>query len=274
LSLERALDIRERPESLSNAVPREAYVELLLASALSLDALLLGAWLAGVRLDLLFVLGALTVAALGALLLPREGKTAEHAEHVEQPASTGGSAWFSYFASSVARTSPWLLTAVVLTAMLDASLPNGALSSERHLWLVALLLTLLALPAQVDAAAAAPVLAVLVHKGLPAGVAIAGWLALAAPGERGLLALLPARRGATIAVVLGTTAAVAVGLGVGISSLGWTFSPLGPRVTSDALGWLCALALGLPIAQSIWFDGLRGWLSTVFLHQHHHNHHA
>jgi hypothetical protein len=267
LSLSRAIRLREEPALASRSGFKSGFLALLLASAVGFDALAVGVWLAGVGLELVRVFLVVALAIVSATLF--RGHRAELVDF--EPGAE--KSWFRVFADLVARTTPWLITSVVLAAMLDATLGPNALVGAASPMIMALIVIALALPVQVDAVAAAPVLAVLVSKGMPAAVAVAAWVVVAAPGERALLAIAREHRKRSVLVALVASAGVGfLGLLV-VSALpfAWSPPPLSPLM--ERVGQLSALVLAIPMAAAIWKDGLRGWLSPVFLHDHEHGHH-
>jgi hypothetical protein len=267
LSLARALRLREEPRLASGRGFKSGFLALLLASAVGLDALAVGVWLAGVGLEFVRVFLVVMLAIVAATLF-RGGR----AERVELEPDTSKS-WFRVFADLVARTTPWLVTSVVLAAMLDAALEPNSLAAAASPLIMALIAIALALPVQVDAVAAAPVLAVLVSKGMPASVAVAAWVVVSAPGERALLAVAREHRNLSVLVALIASAGIGFVSLLVVSALPLTWSP--PRLppTLERVGQLAALVLAIPVTVAIWKDGLRGWLSPVFLHDHEHGHH-
>jgi ZIP family zinc transporter len=262
LSLRRSLLLREHPERLRALPRRQAYAQLALAFAIGFDAILISLWLAGPMAEGLRLTGALAL-ALGVASLLRSGS------HVATPVpeSAAEHSFLSLFVDAVARTSPWLVTSLLLAAVLDSSLGPQALAPQAGPWLSIVVVSLLALPVQVDAAAAAPLLALLVHHGLPAGAAVAGWVVIAAPGESSLLALLGRKSGA-IALMLGATLLAGVAVGSGVELLGVTFAPLVAGTLAESLGLPAALVFGVTVAYVIWKRGLRGWLGSVLSHEH------
>jgi hypothetical protein len=136
--------------------------------------------------------------------------------------------------------------------------------------ILALIMTGLALPVQEDAVAAAPVLAVLVSKGMPAPVALAAWVVVAAPGARGLLAI--AKEGGLRAIVVSSLATFGVGFAscVLVSRRPFGGGQLAPAL--ERVGQFAAIVLLVPTLSAIWKQGVRGWLLPIFLHDHDHGH--
>jgi uncharacterized membrane protein YraQ (UPF0718 family) len=266
LSLARAIRLREEPALAAGAGFKAGFLALLAASAIGLDALALGVWLAGIGLE---IVRALLVLALGLLGVTLFGGARAGSLEVESGAPDR---FARVFAELVARTSPWLVTSVVLAAMLDATLEANALAQAASPMILALIVVALALPVQVDAVAAAPVLAVLVSKGMPAPVAVAAWVVVAAPGERGLLAVARTRGHRSVIVALIATAGIGFASLLVVSALPFSWSPLRLPPALERVGQVSALVLAIPVFYAIWKDGLRGWLSPVFLHDHEHGH--
>jgi hypothetical protein len=262
LSLRRALLLRDHPERLRALPPRQAFGHLVLAFALGFDAILVSLWLAGPLAEVARLFGVLALALAASRCLPA-------GSHIVTPVpeSAAEKTFVSLFADAVARTSPWIVTAVLLTAMLDASLGAQALKPEGAPWLSVILVAVLSLSVQVEAAAAAAVLAVLVHHGLPAGAALAGWVVIAAPGERALLLLLGGKT-RSVLVLLAATLAVGIGLGCLVELAALRFDAFVAGGFAGGLGLPAALLFALPVVYSVWTNGLRGWLGAVLSHDH------
>jgi uncharacterized membrane protein YraQ (UPF0718 family) len=264
LSLARAIRLREEPVLAAPLGFKSGFLALLLASAIGFDALALGIWLAGIGLEVVRVFLVVALALVGASLFG----TGRASVVPLEPGRAGSGV--RVFADLVARTSPWLVTSVVLAAMLDATLEANSLAHAASPMVMALIVIALALPVQVDAVAAAPVLAVLVSKGMPAAVAVAAWVVVAAPGERGLLAIASEHRHRSVFVALFATAGIGFASLLVVSALPfhWSAPQLPPAM--ERVGQLSALVLAIPVLAAIWKGGLRGWFSPVFLHDHEH----
>ncbi|HVJ14190.1 MAG TPA: hypothetical protein VM686_02065 [Polyangiaceae bacterium] len=263
LSLRRTLLLREHPERLRALPRRQAYGQLVLAYALGFEAILISLWLAGPIAEGLRLAGVLVLALGASRLLPGGSHIA-----TPVPESAAEHTFLQLFVDAARRTSPWLVTSILLTAVLDASLGPQALAPTGAPWVTIVIVALLALSAQVEAAAATPVLAVLVHQGLPVGAALAGWIVIAAPGEAGLLALLGIKP-RPIALMLGATVVVGTLLGCAVELVGASFAPLAAAELAGSVGLPAALIFGATVAYAIWKHGLRGWLGSVLAHEHH-----
>lgn len=262
LSLRRALRLRAEPRLAASAGYKAGFFALVLAAAVGFDAFALGVWLAGAGVELLRVVLVVALALAGAGWVGARGAAAIASDGAPERS------FARTFSELAARVSPWLLTSLVLAAMLDAALEARALAEAASPAGLALTVLALALPVQVDAAAAAPVLAVLVSKGLPVPVAVAAWVVVAAPGERGLLAIAKEQRRRAVLLSLFATAALGALSLLVVSALPIAWAPPKLEPVFERIGQCCALVLAVPVLAAIWRRGLRGWLSPVFLHDH------
>jgi hypothetical protein len=208
------------------------------------------------------LVGVLALAVFVARLLPAGSHVA-----TPVPESAAEQSFLTLFTDAVARTSPWLVTSLLLAAVLDASVGPQALAPVDGPWLSIVVVALLSLAVQVEAVAVAPVLGVLVHEGLPPGAALAAWVVIAAPGERSLLLLLGAKA-KSIAGLLAATLVAGVALGSAVELFGVHFTPLLAEGLAEALGPPATIVLLATVLYSIWKLGLRGWFGSVLSHDH------
>ena len=159
--------------------------------------------------------------------------------------------------SPLRRRAPWLLAALVGAASVDALAPA---SLPREPWVVALLLTVL-LAARIDVAGAALIAAVLVGKGVPAGLAVA----LVAGGA--LLHLAPIRfarmgvAGAAAACIAVAVVAGRWGFPVSSSPLAGAALPVVAQLQARPAQAIAAFLLAMLLAATVWGSGVRGWFA-------------
>jgi hypothetical protein len=214
----------------------------LFGPARGFDGLVLAALLIGPAFGLGYAAGSLVV--LGVVV------GARWLAHDEVPSER---------ALRLAEYGPWLVTGVVLAAVLKAGLSAGALVTVPAP-LALLVAALSALPARIPVVAAVPVAAALIERGLYPGAALAlvllGPLPVVSWFERAPRAS-DAVRLSFSAAALGALVAVLVGFGLGH---GLSLVALLPPAFS--LGFL-ALVL-VPLLPVAWSRGPRGFVASVF----------
>jgi uncharacterized membrane protein YraQ (UPF0718 family) len=217
-------------------------------------------WLAALAVALSgLCLSAATRALLGRLAPPTQASP--------EPVSTPTPAFAGALEALFLRVGGWIGLGLLAASYIEAFVPEALAFAAPDLGSKALLVVVLALPSAVCTAAAVPIAAALVAKGLPETLAVAG-LALG-PALSGAAFVL-ARRG--IPARLGWSVVAALGMGwVGLAA--WLSSapaisaaPLWTGPWAPALGltaqWLAAACLGLLVARSVWRVGVRGWLGA------------
>lgn len=276
----------------TRAVPATAAMAFLVATPeLGLDAILISLPLLGAELTLLRVLCAAFVAVVVGWTIGRLAdarKTAAVHQPPEQTEAVEGG-WLARaragirfgFGEIVDHVGPWLILGIAI-----ASLVEPLLSGE---WLMALpwgadviLFTLLGMPSYVCASGATPLVAVLIHKGVSPGAAIAFLLAGPATNVTtfGILSRLHGRR---IALAFGgAILALSVGLGFAVNGIlpettGISLHDAAERQPT-ALGIASLAALTVVFILSILRQGPRGFLGQIISpygegeHGHDHEH--
>jgi uncharacterized membrane protein YraQ (UPF0718 family) len=188
-------------------------------SALLLSFALLGPVLAVARIctaavAAIVVAFLFTYASAGDNALPSDIDSAPQLPAPKTLDSIGHALRFG-FVEMLDHTAPWLLAGLIAAALAEPTIPHDAFVSSTPV-LVVIVAALVGVPFYVSASAAMPVLAVLMHKGLSPGAAVA-FLLTAPAVTPATVALLSARFGMRTARIFAVAAVcVAIGAGVGI----------------------------------------------------------
>lgn len=275
---------------IARGVPSAAAMAFLVAAPeLGVDAVLLSFPLLGLPLTVARVLCA-TVVALGVGILvggfmktsPQDQTPTLPTEEVTGSLQTKLRAALRLgFVETVDHTGPWIVMGLGVAAALEPLL--------RMDWVTALptgldvpLLAVLGMPMYVCASSATPLVAVLIHKGVSPGAAIAFLLTGPATNATtyGVLAKLHGRK---VAIGYGVTIALlTVGLGFLVNRIVGTNPGYPFHVGHDHRGWLypaCLVIVGLLFVGSFLRQGPRGFLHQLSLdatgmdpHDHGHSH--
>lgn len=275
--------------------PTAALAFLVAAPELGVDAVLLSFPLLGVPLTVARIGCAFLVAVVAAVVVSRFlPQTAVHNENTmsASPVQAPSGKRFQQvyrigFVETVDHTAPWILLGLCIAAALEpllradwlAQLPKG---------LDVLLFALAGLPTYVCASSATPLVAVLLHKGISPGAAVAFLLTGPATNATtyGVLSQLHGRR---VAVLYGAVIALlTIGLGLLLNQVLPTTGgyPLHEQAQHrhGLVQPLCAVALLMLFAVSFLRQGPRGFLrelatslsvrgfSNGHLHEHGHEH--
>ncbi|MCC6994030.1 MAG: permease [Deltaproteobacteria bacterium] len=281
---------------LARGAPAAAGLALLLtAPALGLDALFLSVPLLGGALALLRLGAALLLALLVAVLVaPLARSAAATVAPASPPTRPVGSRLLGAlrigFGEVVDHSGPWLLVGLGAAALVEPYLPLDLLTRIPSAAQVPLL-ALLGVPIYLCATGATPLVAILIHKGISPGAALAFLLTgpamsistfatlAALHGQRAAAAFAAAVFALAVALGLGLDAALAPGAGLDLHALG-----------TQAPGRLAAVfvaALAALLAASLVRQGARGFLGQILSvrgrdhahehgpadHDHHHDHH-
>jgi uncharacterized membrane protein YraQ (UPF0718 family) len=255
---------------------------LLAAPELGVDAVLVGGQLLGAPGTLIRLAAAVAIALIAGAVAARVAAGDHHDhdhdhahDHDHPPAS----------ARSLLRTAdeviihsgPWIMVGVVASVLVGVALPAGALAGSPVLAIV--LAIVIAFPAYVCAAAATPLAAMLILRGLPPGAAIAG-LILGAATNRAGLALIARHYGtAAAAAATGVALVIAIATGVAIQhGVAGTVGPGAPTAfglpESGPVVTAALIVLGLAALRGLWRYGLAAWLEPLHGGEHHHHQHA
>jgi uncharacterized protein len=265
--------------------PVAAAVAFLIATPeLGLDALLITVPLLGTKMAIARLVAAAIVAIAVAVAIGRLAPSRAH-DPVEPEAEThevrgnrlvaGLRFGFGELADHIA---PWIMVGLAIAALLEPLLRDD--------WLATLppgldvpVAAIVGLPGYVCASGATPLAAILMHKGLSAGGAIAFLLTGPATNVTtfAVLASLHGRRFAFAFAAGVTLLAVALGFGVNLWLGPQPALPLHAAAAEGAstLEAICLGAIAIVVAGSIWRQGPRGFLGQILTpgaHEHDHGH--
>lgn len=265
---------------------------VLAAPVLGAETVAVTAVLLGWPLALLRVIAAIVAAMLVAAVASRvahrrhHGHHGQHAHHGERAPATGlrarrtshlppevlprASRWRVFadvLDDLVVHTAPWLIAGVMVAAYAQALIPAAALDGRAALAIA--LVVVIALPSHLCAAAALPLAAVLVGKGLAPGAALAG-LMLGPIAGPSVLALLRRVLGAGGAAIAAATLVALAGLVAGALTAGAAAPDTSLAALAVASPWTARVALAAlaaMAAHTVWRGGLSSWVAA--LHGHH-----
>jgi len=206
------------------------------------DGLVLAALLVGPSFGLGFAAGLLVVVGVlvGVRWLPHEAVSTQRSVRL-------------------AQYGPWLVTGVVLAAVLRAGLSAGALVSVPAP-LALSVVVLAAIPGKIPAVASVPVAAALLERGLYPGAALAFALLGPLPVLTWLVRAPRLSEGVRVLLAnAGLVALVCVLVGLGIA-YGVSLVALLPR----AVAWACLGLAVAPLLPVAWTRGPRGFVASVF----------
>lgn len=209
-------------------VPAAAAIAFLVATPeLGIDAVLISLPLLGTQLTLLRIATAALVALIVGVIIGRIARLREHptGDDTSLPAAASGSvvgrarAGLRYgFVDIVDHIGPWLVLGIAVAALLEPMMRSDWLAALP--WgLDVIMFAVIGMPSYVCASAATPLVAVLIHKGVSGGAAIAFLLTGPATNVTtfGILSRLHGRK---TAIAFGATMAVlCVGVGFVINAV-------------------------------------------------------
>ncbi|MCK6544976.1 permease [Myxococcota bacterium] len=257
-------------------VPLAAALAFLVATPeLGIDSVLLSWSLLGPELTIARVVLAAFVAITVAVLTshgasPPEDLGALDAAEVA-PARPMRERWLSTIDEHARHVIPWVVVGLVTAALIEPLVHDAALTQIPP-WAQVPAGALLGLPLYVCASGSTPLAAVLMHKGLSAGAALA--LLLTGPATNlTTFGLLRALHGPRVAVRFAISMFVLATIG------GWTvdlfFSPdvvalahPDPRTSASSVAWASLVVLGAWTLRTLWLAGPRGFLGGLRLHDH------
>ncbi|MDG2336272.1 MAG: permease [Myxococcota bacterium] len=216
---------------------------------------------------------ALAVAIVAALVLARFSPRPETGIHREEPVAPGSHRdgvarrVLDHFDELLHHVGPFTLVGLILAAYTQAALPAGAASGWSGSGLDIFIVSLVAVPSYVCAAAATPLAAVLIGKGFSSGAVLAGLL------------LGPATNLATVGFLRRAYGARAAWMGLlALIASVWAFSfganalgleavlsqaDLAAEHAHSPLSGLATAVLVAFLLRAIWRNGLRTWLATL-----------
>jgi len=265
-------------------VPAAAAMSFLVATPeLGLDAVMLSVPLLGVELTVVRVLAAAVVAFVAGTLvggrLPRSAQSIPHSTvSPDVPLGKRLKEGLRFgLVEQVDHIGPWVLAGLVIAALVEPLTDEGWLSTLPAAVQVPVMAAV-GLPTYVCASGATPLVAVLLHKGLSPGAAIAFLLTGPATNIT-TFAILRDLHGRRAALWFGAAVAVmAMALGFVVNAF------MGTETIKDLHGiaaedpsWIelgSLVVLGLLFLASLWRQGPRGVLAQVLTpHDHSHHHH-
>lgn len=271
------------------APPAAALAFLVATPEIGVDAVLLSVPLLGPWLTAARVAAAAIVATIVGVVVG--GRLPRLPAAPRQPSASGlpAASWHTRlrtlgvegFREATDHTLPLIAAGLVLAAMLEP-LVDPRLLAQLPSGFDVPVAGLLGIPIYVCASAATPLVAVLMHKGLSTGAAIAFLLTGPATNVT-TLGLLGRLHGPKAAAWFGIT------VGLCASLLGWAVNMLGidggialhtvAEHGPGPTGWLCAIALASTVLASLYRQGIRGIWERLLLREpeglphHHHSHH-
>lgn len=246
---------------------------LLATPELGVESFALTARLLGWPFALVRLGAAVAVAMMAALVVARVVRSDASIEASSEPVATGSGregTWrrvLDHFDELLHHVGPFTVVGLVLAAYIQAILPSGALGAWAGSGLDILVVSLVAVPSYVCAAAATPLAAVLIGKGFSSGAVLAGLL------------LGPATNLATVGFLRAAFGARAAWMGLGALLLGvWSFSlaanfagltavvpeaSIGAEHGHSGAALVATAVLGAMLLRVIWRSGLRTWFATL-----------
>ncbi len=263
------------------ASPPAGLAFLVAGPGVGVATLLVSVALLGPALTVARVVATVLVAVLAGSLAARwtHGRRAVRAPLVERRSARLRRALRFGLVETVDHTAPWMMAGIGVAALAEPLLAPDALSGVPGP--VAVLGTVaLAVPAYVCAAGATPLVAVLLHKGLSTGAALAFLIAGPAANVVTLATMrrLEGRRVALVFTVALAAGAAVVGLavdalGAGSAAVGGLGAPDLHHAAARAYGpveWGSAVVVALLFAASLVRSGAEGFLEPL-LHPHGHD---
>lgn len=262
-------------------VPAAAALAFLVATPeLGIDALALSLPLLGAKLTVARLVAAAVVAWLVGLVVGHFFPSHAHGHHhhhddprpLAQRLRSG--LWWS-MTELADHLLPWMLVGLAIAALASPLLGAESLTSLPS-WAMVPAAVLIGLPVYVCASGSTPIAAVLLHKGLSPGAALA--FLLAGPATNATtFGVLRSEHGTRAAVAFGAAvagAAMLAGFAVDAMAL-TTLAELPPIETAEhhgPLAWGSLGLLGLIALASLFRQGPRGWMGQLFGDEHDHAH--
>ncbi|XXX74962.1 permease [Sorangium sp. So ce134] len=264
------------PAARAAGAPAAATVALAaFAPALDVGGALLSLRLLGLPLTAVRLAGSALLAVLVALLVARVAGSPGAAQRSSAPPAAGAdpslgarlrAAAAEAAGPALDRVAAWYLVGIALAAVLEATLDPAA---ARALGAPAdiVVSALIAAPVSVCAQAATPLAAVMIHKGLSVGAALA-LLTVGPATSVAAVAVLRRSLGARVAAAFALgSVAVAVAFGLAANALipGASVPELHELVAHEhaAVEWICAAALGALLLASFTRLGPRAWFGSM-----------
>jgi hypothetical protein len=259
-----------------SGVPAAGAMAFLIATPeIGVDAILITIPLLGVELAVIRLVAAAIVALtigwlIGARIAPRSADqqaAAESAQPDERPLGARLASGLRFgFGELVDHIGPWILAGLAVAAMVEP-LMSSAWLAELPRGLDVPVATLIGLPGYVCASGATPLAAVLMHKGLSAGAAIAFLLTGPATNVT-TFAVLSALHGRRVAVTFAAAVAtLSIAIGYGVNAWLAPVAQLPLDLATPSHSWLeygSLALLAVVFLASLLRQGPRGVLGQIF----------
>lgn len=252
--------------------PSAAAGVLVASPELGPSALLLSFALLGVTLALARVCTAAAAAVVIAFLVsfvakahadphPFSMKPAHRHAHADARESIVHAVRFG-FVEMLDHTAPWLVAGLLAASLAEPTISHDAFVGLSPLWAVPIA-AIAGVPFYVSASAAMPVVAVLLHKGLTPGAAVA-FLLTGPAVTPATVALLGKRYGTGAARMFAVGAvAAAIGCGLAVDRLGAVAAPASIHESASLPEWIALAVLGALFVASILRQGPRAMLGKI-----------
>jgi len=216
---------------------------------------------------------AVAVAVLAGLVVAKVFQSRAPSVPATDPVAPGSGregAWrraLDHFDELLHHVGPFTVVGLILAAYTQAALPQGAMGTWTSSGLDIFVLSLIAVPSYVCAAAATPLAAVLIGKGFSSGAVLAGLLLGPATNLAtvGFLRQAFGARAAWIGLAALILAVWAFALGANLMGLEAVVPEGGVGAEHEHSGWAWAASalLAVLVLRAVWRSGLRTWLATL-----------
>ncbi|MBX3125559.1 MAG: permease [Polyangiaceae bacterium] len=276
------------------AAPALVVAFLLATPELGVESFALSVRFLGMPFALLRLAGALLVAVAAAVVIARFARAAVASDappgSVHLAELPAGAPWFSRlmaaFSELLAHVGAWMVIGLFVAALVEALVPAGGISQKLHPLVEIASVAALSIPTYVCAAAATPLAAVLIAKGMTPGAVLVGLLLGPATNVATVLALRRAYGGRAVWIA----GATVLGLTTGLALLANQWPALRALPQASVTGDTSASGVSLVLAallvallvHSVWRNGFRPWLALMASaasteddrHSHEHVHHG
>lgn len=245
---------------------------------LMLTVRFLGGSFAGVRLAAALLLGLAAAVAFARATgwRPPSGDAEANVAHEPVHARASLAQAYEFFDALVLHTAPWTFVGLVVAAYVHVVLPTGSLAELSRSGLDVMMVALVSIPTYVCAAAATPLAAVLLLKGVSPGAVLVGLLLGPATNVATLGALRRGYGGRAVAWGVLTIVGIALAMGYAVNRVGVEVATPAGLLDGRGHGWVTIVAttgLGAALLVQLWRGGVRAWLKILDPgHDHDHDH--